>query len=249
MAEHDVKSASKNMNSAMLSVLSAIFGMVVNSVPAEPSEKPLVDKYQYTFVESGYYKTTDGDEFEYVDLIYGDHSGLSAYDKDGGLVLDKQSLKDSVGLNTAAPNGASKANSSFVDSREDNDSFENASSVYDVGYWESGIYWHSTWLDATISQKTKGILWWQEKYTDKDFYSFDACTVGTLTVRLSNIPPNCDYDIRAYRLDDSTSANASSLDFDNYISISQNSSNNNETIVLSVRPGNYYFCVYSYHTN
>ncbi len=104
----------------------------------------------------------------------------------------------------------------------------------------------SSWLDATISQKTSGWWLWEKTYIDKDFYSFDSCTYGTITVTMTNVPENCDYDIRAYKLEDGPNAKASNLDFYQYIAISENGMGEDEKIVLSATPGTYYFCVYSF---
>lgn len=132
-----------------------------------------------------------------------------------------------------------------VDPNEDNDSFEKASTVYFVGQ-DEGHY--SNWVQwgATINQKTSGWWLWEKKYVDKDFYSFDVTVSGTLNVKLLNIPSGCDYDMRLYKHANSKDNTLSTLNFDNYLSISQKAGNANEEINYSVTPGTYYIAVYSY---
>jgi len=132
----------------------------------------------------------------------------------------------------------------YQDIHEDNDSFEKATSMYEVGQYESGIYKLTTWVDATISQKTSGWWLWKKTYIDKDFYSFDCCVTGTLKVMLTNVPSNCDYDLRAYKLKDGPDAKASSLRFkeDCWFS-SEMGKGSDEELEFSVTPRTYYFCV------
>ncbi len=228
-------------------ILLSLVSSVTTSLFPTSSEKTKnrVDNYEYEFCSEKKFDKTNGDEFEILDFGSGGRSGSSSTDIHGNTKIEKESSLDQ----TLIPDNVGSSNCeaiSYNDSRENNDDFETATNVYSVGHWEEGIYQHSAWLDATISQKTKGWWLWEEKYIDKDVYSFDACTYGTLTVTLSNIPTNCDYDLRAYRLEDGTDAKASSLSFDKYIAISNNSSNTSEKIILSVKPGTYYFYVYSY---
>ncbi len=202
-----------------------------------------VDDYDYEFLSGVNFDKNNGDEFEFLDSKEGVNSEITVEGVDGNVLIVKENENSSsTGLLKASSNSAN----SYDDTREDNDSFQTASSAYDVGYYESGIYGMSSWLDATISQKTSGWWLWEKKYVDKDFYSFDSCTYGTITVTMTNIPTGCDYDIRAYKLEDGPNAKASDLSFDNYISISNNGTGKDEKIVLSAMPGTYYFCVYSF---
>lgn len=86
----------------------------------------------------------------------------------------------------------------------------------------------------------------EKTYIDKDFYSFDVACIGTLDIYLTEIPAKCDYDIRLYKLEDSFGATTAMLNFNNYVAISCNSSNEDEKISCYVTPGTYYVCVYSY---
>ncbi len=118
--------------------------------------------------------------------------------------------------------------------------------MYSVGTDEAGVYKHWAWCQATISQKKEGFWLWEKTYIDKDFYSFDMVSTGTLTVTLENIPTNCDYDLRLYRLEDSPIANVKTMNFQNHIAKSSAAGNQNEKIEVSAKPGTYYACVYSY---
>lgn len=226
-------------------ITSTIFSTISFS---QLSKSNIVDKnddnYEYKFYSCNKFDKTNGDEFEILNIIDGGKSEISLENVVGDCTILKEGKSEPV-INSKQIDEFNYA--LYNDSREDNDSFQNASSVYDVGYYEEGIYGMSCWLDATISQKTSGWWLWETKYIDKDFYSFDSCVYGTITVTLTNIPQNCDYDIRAYKLEDGANANASSLNFDNYIGISRNGGQgDDEKITLSVTPGTYYFCVYSY---
>lgn len=230
-------------------VLFSLVPMIASEIlPPAPSndKKSSFDDYHYDFQSGVEFNHTHGDEFEMLDLEQGGRSGTSVTDRDGNETI----LKNPSDAEVIHPDELSHGNGlvlAYNDTREDNDSFQNASSAYKVGRWESGIFQHSSWLDATISKKTTGWGFWKKTYIDKDFYSFDACTTGTLKVTLSNVPSECDYDLRAYRLEDGKDAKASSLSFDNYLASSTYGKGHNETITLSVTPGCYYFCVYSFH--
>ena len=142
-------------------------------------------------------------------------------------------------------------NRSFSDSNENNDSFQEATSIYSAGTHEGGVYSHSVSLSATISQKTSG--WWflEQKYIDKDFYSFDMVSVGTLTIDLTEVPSTCDYDLRVYKLSNSVETSYTELDFNNPNHIFAQSKSgeigDNEHIeIANALPGTYYIVVYSY---
>lgn len=239
-----IKLGGKYMKSLiLLSLVSSVASGYAQSL--QEHEKSIVDNYNYEFCSENNFEKTNGDEFEILDLEEGGRSGYSSTDSSGNINAEKESNKtERLKPDDTIHNNESAA--SFEDTREDNDSFQNATNMYRVGRWDAGIYIHSCWLDATISKKTSGWWLWEKSYIDKDFYSFDACTYGTITVTLSNIPANCDYDLRAYRLEDGGSAKASSLDFNKPIASSVWGQNHDEKITLSVQPGCYYFCVYSY---
>lgn len=210
----------------------------------------LGDNYKYQFRDASEFENTNGDEFEFLDSSReGLRSKIVVYDADRNSTVIKKANQPT----TTKPKSETKNSGSGVklaavrDSFEDNDSFEKATSAFEVGTYENGFNEMDCWIEGTISQKTSGMWWWQTTYIDKDFYSFDCCVTGELTVELSNIPSNCDYDLRAYRLEDGPRARASSLNFDNYIARSTNAAGMNERITLNCTPGCYYFCVHSYN--
>ena len=195
------------------------------------------DDYDYEFQSGVSFENNNGDEFERNNVENGINSASISYDENGGIISQKR-FGESID-NSISP-------LSYNDSFEDNDSFANATTMYSAGQDPNGVYIHSVWCDATISQKTSGWWLWEKKYIDKDFYSFDMVSVGTLTVTLTNIPSGCDYDIRLYRLENGKDANCNNLSFDKSISVSNFASNSNEKIQISAFPGTYYACVYSF---
>lgn len=223
---------------------SLVTGVAANS--AKQQEKPIFDNYNYTFRSSSEFKSTNGDEFEMLNVQDGGRSAIEVENSENEKTTIKEYSSTPKIVPDAINNDAVTLAQDFNDTREDNDAPEKASSMYDVGHWEEGIYQHASWLDATISQKTKGFWFTKETYIDKDFYSFDACTVGTMTVKLTNIPKNCDYDVRIYKMGNDDNAKASDIDFDKYIAIGNHGSNNDEIVSISVTPGTYFICVYSF---
>ncbi len=223
---------------------SLVTGIAANS--AKQEEKPIFDNYNYTFRSSSEFKSTNGDEFEMLNVQDGGRSAIEVENNENEKTTIKEYSSTPKIVPDAINNDAVALAQDFNDTREDNDAPEKASSMYDVGHWEEGIYQHASWLDATISQKTKGFWFTKETYIDKDFYSFDACTVGTMTVKLTNIPKNCDYDVRIYKMGNDDNAKASDIDFDKYIAIGNHGSNNDEIVSISVTPGTYFICVYSF---
>lgn len=195
------------------------------------------DEYDYDFQSGVIFENSYGDEFEGNDAQNGINSAFISYDEDGKIISQKK-FGESI-------NSASAV--SYNDSFEDNDSYARATTMYSAGQDTNGVYKHSVWCSATISQKTSGWWLWENKYVDKDFYSFDMVSVGTLTVTLTNIPSGCDYDLRLYRLEDSKTANCNNLNFDDWLASSISLSNKDEKIQINAIPGTYYVCVYSFH--
>ena len=193
--------------------------------------------FEYEFDKDGNYKTSHKDEFETKDALDGIHSASGIVNAQGKVTETKTAGETIEG----AP-----AVQSFNDTKENNDDFRSATNMYSVGTDEAGVYKHWVWCQATISQKKEGFWLWEKTYIDKDFYSFDMVSTGILTVTLENIPTNCDYDLRLYRLEDSPTANVVTMNFEECIAISSAASNQNEKIEVSAKPGTYYACVYSY---
>lgn len=194
-----------------------------------------IDNFKYSFISNEKFNLPHKDEFEGKNVENGIHSESISYKEDGSKIINKNEGSSSL-ISTYA----------FNDCFEDNDSFANATNMYHAGQDKTGVYIHSVWCQATISQKKTGWWLWEKTYIDKDFYSFDMVSTGTLEVTLSNIPTNCDYDLRLFKLEDSPSANCNNLSFDNYIGLSA-SLKSTETIKINATPGTYYACVYSFH--
>lgn len=193
--------------------------------------------FEYKFDKDGIFSNTASDEFEKNAFIDGNDSELVIENANKEKIVCKsrsQNKKDNI-----------QAVSSD-DSYENNDTFINATNMYSVGYYGSGITKMWAWCNATISKKEEGALWWKKTYIDKDFYSFDMACEGTLEVSLTNVPSNCDYDIRLYKLNDGLSANAGALNFKNYIAFSANGTGQDELISAHLTVGTYYVCVYSF---
>lgn len=232
-----------------MSIISSFlaFSMAFSAITFQPSDHLVdskqYDTYEYDFQSGTDFDKTNGDEFEVLDSKDGGKSEIMVIDANGKPSVVKENKNQSM---SDPDKKIAHSVTSYNDVREDNDSFQTASSAYDVGYYESGIYGMSSWLDATISQKTSGWWLWEKKYVDKDFYSFDSCVYGTITVTMTNVPAECDYDLRAYKLEDGPNAKASDLNFDNYIASSCKIAGRDEKIVLTAEPGTYYFCVYSF---
>lgn len=236
-----------NAVSALIIGTSAL-GSLAGFSTSTPDSPKGVDDFEYAFKSDSSFEKTNGDEFEILDAEHGGRSGLSFVSADGDEEISKSPNKtQAVSYDVFRKQEPSILYTSvYTDVWEGNDSFGTATNVYSAGQDSGGIYKHSVWLDATISQKSSGWWLWKKTYVDKDFYSFDAVCCGTLTVTLSNIPKNCDYDLRAYRLSDGPDSKASALSFDKHLQSSSWGSNYDEKITLSVTPGTYYFCVYSY---
>ncbi len=135
----------------------------------------------------------------------------------------------------------------YTDANENNDSFAEASIVYTAGQ-DNGHYGNYVSWWATISQKTSGWWLWEKKYVDKDFYAFDVTVTGTLEVGLKNIPADCDYDLRIYKLDNTINTDCNNLDFDkSECRISMHNGNEDEYIkITDATPGTYYAVVYAF---
>ncbi len=199
------------------------------------SENKDDSSFQYEFDTEGRFSNSESDEFEIASFAEGFKSGEKIETQNGEIASIKEENFNGDNLSAA-----------FTDNNENNDSFMTATPAYSVGTNDGGIYKHWVWCHATISQKTEGMLWWKKTYIDKDFYSFDVVTVGTLKVTLSDIPSNCDYDLRLYKIEDKLECNYSYCDFNSPIASSAKGIGFEEEMSISVKPGTYYACVYSY---
>lgn len=133
----------------------------------------------------------------------------------------------------------------YPDYKEDNDSFQNASPLFSVGDYQVDKINITRYYYATISQKKTSIYPWAKKYVDKDFYSFDVTSNGVLAIDLTNIPENCDYDLRLYKQEDTPNSKTNEINFDLPIAFS-NKECSDEHIAVNSVPGTYYAVVFSF---
>ncbi len=168
------------------------------------------------------------DDFENKSILEGNQSEV-IYTNDSGTYKIKEYNEVSEG-NLITP---------LNDSNEDNDSFKNATCIHPA----QGTHYYSLSTSArgTISQKS-GM--WGKKYIDTDYYYIDVILTGRIEIKLSNIPTDCDYDLKLYRQPNTTN---SSYDSCETIATSNNASNRDEKIIKDVSAGTYYIQVYSYN--
>ena len=202
------------------------------------------DDYHYELDLDNKYTGRNSDDFETLHLAEQSENYHSlSKDRDGKVVSETFNETSQELVNVAA----------FNDQKENNDSFAQASAIYKAGTDAGGVYWHSVTVRATISQKTEGWLW-KKNYIDKDFYSFDMVSVGTLTIDLTEIPSKCDYDLRVYKLSNTASTSYEEIDFNNpndiYTQSKSGGVGQNEHIqIKDATPGTFYIVVYSYQDN
>lgn len=200
------------------------------------------------------YADCKNDDFDYQFDVNGDFTGNSdryetknAADDSEALIYNTYRDGRTEKLNYQIQNNVnSLVTLSSDDQYENNDSFEHATSVYEVGNY-SGVKENYSSLSATISQKSSGWGPWKKTYIDKDFYRYDVVVTGTLEVNLKNIPSGCDYDLRLYRMANTKYSSNLEMDFGAYDYSSALSGNKDEQIKISVTPGTYYAAVFAYH--
>ena len=201
------------------------------------------DDYVYELDSGNKYSDHKSDDFETSNYAEQSRNYYSVSEDSNGNVLSETSNTNQESISTVA----------FNDQKENNDSFAEASAIYKAGTDVNGVYWHSVTVHATISQKSEGWLW-KKYYIDKDFYSFDMVSVGTLTIDLTQVPSNCDYDLRVYKLSNTGATSYEELDFNNpthiYAQSKAGGVGQNEHIqITNATPGTFYIVVYSYQDN
>ncbi len=211
----------------------------------EAINPPKDQSHQYVLDTSSDFEYNLSDNYEYEGDL-SNQVGSSNYDENGNLI------QEAAGQPFATIDNVTQFTSTlaFEDSRESNDDFASASAIYKAGTDKGGIFKHSVWLDATINQKKSGWWLWEKTYIDKDFYTFDAVSEGTLTIDLTNIPSNCDYDIRVFRLGNFNNTSYKNLDFNDskylvgtgYAGVGQS-----EHVVVKCVPTTYYIAVFSHN--
>lgn len=219
----------------LTTICSLVNGFSLNSTSDSKTIKN--SNHNYNFDSSFTSSINTDDEFETCDFMDGSDSEGYYIDKDGNRVDYKTRGKSDDSIRLASND----------DEYETNDFFSFATCVFDIADVTTSLISNYTAISATISQKKSGALFWAKKYIDKDFYSYDAFSCGTLTVELTNIPANCDYDLRVYKQESSPNSSNEVLEFDNYYKMSARADNSSESITLNVEPGTYYACVYSYN--
>lgn len=201
------------------------------------------DEYVYELDSENKYSDHKSDDFETSNYAEQSRDYYSVSEDSNGNVVSETSNTNQESISMVA----------FNDQKENNDSFAEASAIYKAGTDVNGVYWHSVTVHATISQKSEGWLW-KKYYIDKDFYSFDMVSVGTLTIDLTQVPSNCDYDLRVYKLSNTKSTSYEELDFNNpshiYAQSKTGGVGQNEHIqITNATPGTFYIVVYSYQDN
>lgn len=168
-----------------------------------------------------------GDEFESGSAIYNGSSSEYFEINENGAYLDiKNDIKTNSydNLNTYAIT---------PDQNENNNSFETASVIFDVTSREIGGYGLYIGWWANIHDKN-----------DLDYYSYDVFMDGEITIKLSNIPNGCDYDLEFYRMSNSLTSSCNDSEL---VSSSKQTGNTDDEIIINVIPGTYYALVKSYN--
>lgn len=72
---------------------------------------------------------------------------------------------------------------------------------------------------------------------DEDYYRFDVFGESTVTINLTNIPTDCDYDMKLFMYDNIRYADEEDI---SQIAVSVRSGINPENITITLQPGTYY---------
>lgn len=83
-----------------------------------------------------------------------------------------------------------------------------------------------------------------QRNVDEDYWRIDVFGNATLSISLTNIPSNCDYDIQLHKHKNIKYCKEDDIEF---VGGSVNNGNTAETITKTVAPGTYYIWVYSYN--
>lgn len=194
-----------------------------------------VDDYEYKFDVDNKFNG-DGDKYEKQSPL--DDTEAEIYNVYSDDRREKVNTYDKI-----QKNGMSTCSSG--DSAENNDTFETATTVYKVND-TIGLLESYTTISGTINQKSSGWGPWKKTYIDKDFYCYDVVVTGVLELKLMNIPSNCDYDLRLFKLSNTLNTSYEELNFDGYYAISNRGGTSDEYINVNVTPGTYYAVVYSF---
>lgn len=145
-------------------------------------------------------------------------------------------------LDNNANSGIMLLSTSTKDEYENNNSFEDAKLMFNSNpellRTESGSIY------ASIHKEPWYYLFWRD--IDEDYFYFNAYGNARLTITLTNVPANFDYDIELYMHPNETNSSFDDLRDEEPIAGSYKKYNNNELIDEYITPGTYYIRVYSY---
>ena len=198
------------------------------------------DNFVYKLDSDGQYFDSNPDDFE---------DGVGEISVNGSLATQSYLGGDLKPITEATPSVV-YATSSYTDCYENNDDFKNAANLKNGAFGpigDQGI--EHIDVRGTITQKTSG--WWlfSSTYVDKDFYSYDVTSKGSLIVGLS-VPDDVDYDVRLFKCPNGLDEGYGDLDFNeanNLVAEGKSGGvGESESFFVDVEPGTYYIVVYSY---
>ena len=198
------------------------------------------DNFVYELDSDGKYYDSNPDDFE---------DGVGEISVNGSLAT-KDYLDAELKPIVESTPSVTYSTSSYTDSYENNDDFKNAASLKNGALGPIGGQGiEHIDVRGTITEKTSG--WWlfSSKYIDKDFYSYDATSKGSLIVGLT-VPDDVDYDVRLFKCPNGLDEGYGDLDFNEADSLVAEGKSGGvgegESFFVDVEPGTYYIVVYSY---
>lgn len=128
------------------------------------------------------------------------------------------------------------------DSYENNDSFTAAKLLSPAFDGKSLARDFNTTINATLHRNEW--LWglWKRE-VDEDYFKIEIYGKAHVSISLTNIPENCDYDLEFYEFDNVKYCEEDDISL---VSSSTRASNNNESISVDVLPNVFYVRIYSY---
>lgn len=198
------------------------------------------DNFVYELDSDGKYYDSNPDDFE---------DGVGEISVNGSLAT-KDYLDAELKPIVESTPSVTYSTSSYTDSYENNDDFKNAASLKNGALGPIGGQGiEHIDVRGTITEKTSG--WWlfSSKYIDKDFYSYDVTSKGSLIVGLT-VPDDVDYDVRLFKCPNGLGEGYGDLDFNEADSLVAEGKSGgvgeSESFFVDVEPGTYYIVVYSY---
>lgn len=198
------------------------------------------DNFVYELDSDGKYYDSNPDDFE---------DGVGEISVNGSLAT-KDYLDAELKPIVESTPSVTYSTSSYTDSYENNDDFKNAASLKNGALGPIGGQGiEHIDVRGTITEKTSE--WWlfSSKYIDKDFYSYDVTSKGSLIVGLT-VPDDVDYDVRLFKCPNGLDEGYGDLDFNEADSLVAEGKSGgvgeSESFFVDVEPGTYYIVVYSY---